>query len=150
MLQMSGCEEIKSIMQILGLEYETDYTIDQNFKKLNYGKVVCCADADVDGFHICGLLLNFFHDKFPSLLERDPSFFSKSQRSRQRHSTRIETQERIYNNVDIIIILLLLQYLSKIRRRRECCIVLVYPSPAHDEWRPCRYRWTRPASCRRC
>ena len=62
--------EISNAIHALGLKFGVDYTDDKNFATLNYGKVALLCDADVDGVHICGLLLNFFHTLFPSLLKR--------------------------------------------------------------------------------
>ena len=65
---------ITNLIQAIGLKYDTDYLIDANYNSLNYGKVMVMTDADVDGFHIEGLLLNFFHYLFPTLLKRDKPF----------------------------------------------------------------------------
>ena len=67
-------KEICGVIRSLNLRYDTDYRIDENFSTLSYGRVIILTDSDVDGYHICGLLLNFFHKLFPTLLEREPSF----------------------------------------------------------------------------
>ena len=46
-----------------------DYTIKSNFDKLRYGKIYIMTDADTDGNHIKGLIINLFHELFPSLLK---------------------------------------------------------------------------------
>lgn len=61
---------ITNIIQALNLQFDMDYTDDKNFKTLSYGKVILLTDADCDGLHISGLLMNFFHYLFPSLLQR--------------------------------------------------------------------------------
>lgn len=66
--------EVQALIGALGIETNVDYTDDDNFKKLKYGKIVIFADADTDGFHIIGLLYNFFHTLYPSLILR-PNFF---------------------------------------------------------------------------
>lgn len=38
---------------------------------LRFGKLAMAADADVDGFHICGLLLNLFEQYWPELFDMD-------------------------------------------------------------------------------
>jgi DNA topoisomerase-2 len=49
--------------------------VDENYHQLNYGKLIILTDADPDGKHIGGLIMNFIHCLFPSLLERkNPSF----------------------------------------------------------------------------
>lgn len=58
---------ITSLIKILGLNCENP----KNFDKLAYGKCCILTDADVDGIHIEGLLLNFFHSMFPGLLTRN-------------------------------------------------------------------------------
>jgi DNA gyrase/topoisomerase IV subunit B len=66
--------EITNIIKALGLRHEVDYTDDKNYKQLNYGKVILMTDADVDGLHIEGLVMNFFHSLFPSLMEREEPY----------------------------------------------------------------------------
>ena len=66
--------EITNTINALGLRYGVDYSKDSNYNKLNYGKICILCDADVDGIHIQGLLINVFHTLFPSLLEREESF----------------------------------------------------------------------------
>ncbi len=70
-----GNSEVKSIIQALGLQHGLDYTKPENRKKLRYGKFVAVSDADVDGYHITGLLFNFFHTLFPSLLANNDFFY---------------------------------------------------------------------------
>jgi len=62
--------EIKNIKLILGLQQGKEYTI-HNLNELRYGSVVIFCDQDVDGSHIKGLIINFFHHFFPSLLKID-------------------------------------------------------------------------------
>jgi DNA topoisomerase-2 len=76
------CQSINSnkvicnILNVIGLKHNLDYSIDGNFNSLNYGKVVIMTDADNDGIHIEGLLLNMFNTLFPALLRRTESFVS--------------------------------------------------------------------------
>lgn len=65
---------ICKIIHALGLKHGVDYTLDSNYKKLNYGRIIIIADADVDGIHIEGLIMNVIHSLYPSLLERNKSF----------------------------------------------------------------------------
>ena len=61
-------DEIKNIIQILGLEFGKKY---KNTKGLRYGKVIITADSDNDGYHIKGLLINLFHIFWPELIKMD-------------------------------------------------------------------------------
>lgn len=65
---------VTDVIKTLGLRYDDDYTKDENFEKLRYGKIMVITDADVDGLHISGLIQNFFHSLFPTLLKRKEPF----------------------------------------------------------------------------
>ena len=67
-------EVIQDVVNSLGLRYDVDYSKDENFKTLRYGRVMIITDADEDGFHICGLLHNLFETLFPSLYQRKIPF----------------------------------------------------------------------------
>jgi DNA topoisomerase-2 len=60
-------EELTAIKKILGLEQGKVY---QDAKSLRYGRVMIMTDQDHDGSHIKGLLMNFFHTFWPSLLQK--------------------------------------------------------------------------------
>lgn len=68
--QISENAEIKELKAMLGLREGVDYTIEENFNQLRYGSLMIMADADLDGKHIIGLILNFFQCLYPSLLAR--------------------------------------------------------------------------------
>ena len=68
--QITGNAEITNIIQILNLKHGKDYTKEENYNELNYGKIMLLTDADADGYHISGLILNFIHSMFPSLVKR--------------------------------------------------------------------------------
>jgi len=61
-------KEVKALMKVLGLEFDIDYSIPENREKLRYRSVCFLTDADDDGIHIRGLLLNFFYEYFKSLM----------------------------------------------------------------------------------
>lgn len=71
MKQISESREITGIRTALGLQLGVDYSLDENYKKLRYGRVMVVSDADSDGKHITGLILNIFHSMYPSLLQRE-------------------------------------------------------------------------------
>lgn len=59
-------KEISDLMKIIGLEIGTKVA---SLDELRYGKMAIMTDADPDGYHICGLLLNFFNRFWPELFE---------------------------------------------------------------------------------
>ena len=66
--QVKNNVEITHIKQILGLQHGKTYDED-SIKTLRYGKLMIMTDQDHDGSHIKGLLINFLHAHFPSLLK---------------------------------------------------------------------------------
>ncbi len=68
--RVSANEEIKNIVKILGLKYELTYEADADMNTLRYGGVISLTDADADGYHISGLIINYFHHFWPKLIER--------------------------------------------------------------------------------
>jgi DNA topoisomerase-2 len=61
-------KEICAIKEALGLKHGVSYDNPEDIKKLRYGKFMIMADADNDGKHIIGLILNFFHYFHPGLI----------------------------------------------------------------------------------
>ncbi|KAF8750223.1 hypothetical protein HU200_012478 [Digitaria exilis] len=68
--QIMDNAEIQNIKQILGLQHGKQY---ESAKGLRYGHLMIMTDQDHDGSHIKGLLINFIHSFWPSLL-KVPSF----------------------------------------------------------------------------
>eukprot|EP00041_Stephanoeca_diplocostata_P032247 m.1029066 g.1029066 ORF g.1029066 m.1029066 type:complete len:1509 (-) comp24112_c0_seq1:111-4637(-) len=66
--QVMDNQEIKSIVEIMGLQYGKKYD-DASLSKLRYGSIMIMADQDQDGSHIKGLLINFVHHFWPELLK---------------------------------------------------------------------------------
>ena len=65
--------EINHLKKILGLQHGKAYDAT-SVKSLRYGHVMIMTDQDHDGSHIKGLLINFFHHFWPSLLQQVPGF----------------------------------------------------------------------------
>lgn len=61
-------KEITDLKTILGLEQGKVYS---SLSDLRYGRVMILTDADVDGHHITGLIMNLFHSSWPSLMKFD-------------------------------------------------------------------------------
>ena len=62
--QLESNKEFAALKQILGLKQDT-----QDSSKLRYGRLMIMTDADMDGSHIKGLVLNMFHVFWPKLLK---------------------------------------------------------------------------------
>ncbi len=58
--------EFTNIMTIMGLQIGVPVN---DPKDLYFGKLVIFADQDLDGFHICGLVINMLHNFWPELFE---------------------------------------------------------------------------------
>ena len=70
--QLLKNEEINNLKKILGLQQGKEYP---DAKSLRYGGILIFTDADNDGSHIKGLIINFIHTFWPSLIKID-SFVS--------------------------------------------------------------------------
>jgi DNA topoisomerase-2 len=64
--QLANNVEINNIKQIVGLQHGKKY---KDLSELRYGKIEILTDADHDGSHIKGLIINFIHHFWPELLE---------------------------------------------------------------------------------
>lgn len=61
---------VTNLIKVLNLKHGVDYSKPQNYNALNYGTLLILTDADKDGTHIKGLIINFFHEMFPTLLKK--------------------------------------------------------------------------------
>lgn len=61
-------KEFTNIKQIMGLKQNKNY---KDTSQLRYAHIMILTDADYDGSHIKGLLINMFHCFWPSLLKID-------------------------------------------------------------------------------
>lgn len=64
--QIMANKEIQDLLQIIGLKIGNVYT---DTKDLRYGCLMIMADQDHDGSHIKGLIINFIHKFWPSLIK---------------------------------------------------------------------------------
>ncbi|MFR8317788.1 MAG: type IIA DNA topoisomerase subunit B [Catenibacillus sp.] len=60
--------EIKTMINAFGCGFSEGYGNDFDISKLRYHKIIIMADADVDGAHICTLLLTLFYRFMPELI----------------------------------------------------------------------------------
>lgn len=60
--------EIKTMINAFGCGFSEGFGNDFDISKLRYDKIVIMADADVDGAHICTLLLTLFYRFMPELI----------------------------------------------------------------------------------
>ena len=64
--QVTENEEFSNLKKILGLQHGKVYS---SLRELRYGRLMIMTDADLDGSHIKGLVLNMFHVYWPKLIE---------------------------------------------------------------------------------
>src|SRR6056300_350199 len=64
--QLTSNQEFNDLKKILGLQQGKKYT---SVSELRYGRLMIMTDADNDGSHIKGLILNMIHYFWPSLLK---------------------------------------------------------------------------------
>ncbi len=102
-----GNEKLLPVVVALGCGIGDDFDIS----KLRYGKVIIMADADVDGSHICTLLLTFFFRYMRPLVEEghvyiaQPPLFKISKAKQVRYAFSDEERdqyiEELGGNADI-------------------------------------------------
>ena len=71
MKKISENAEISNLVKIMGLKFngKKDNLKEDTLKDLRYGRIMIFTDADVDGSHIKGLLINLISIFWPELLE---------------------------------------------------------------------------------
>ncbi|MFC2099896.1 DNA gyrase subunit B, partial [Candidatus Bipolaricaulota bacterium] len=65
--------EIKAMITATGTGIREDFALD----RLRYHKLIIMADADVDGAHICTLILTFFYRFLPRVIEEGHLYIAK-------------------------------------------------------------------------
>ena len=63
--QLTDNQEFSDLKKILGLQHGRTYT---SLRELRYGRLMIMTDADLDGSHIKGLVLNMIHHFWPELI----------------------------------------------------------------------------------
>ncbi len=63
--KLKANQEISDITQALGCGLRNQFDLD----KLRYERIIIMTDADVDGAHIAALLMTFFYQEMPGLIE---------------------------------------------------------------------------------
>ena len=74
-----------------------------DYSKMRYHKIIIMTDADVDGAHIAALLLTFFYNYFPELIEKghlylaQPPLYRITQNSQSYYAQTEEIKDEIIN-----------------------------------------------------
>ena len=82
--------EIQNIISAVGTGLSPKF----EYSKLRYGKIIIMTDADVDGAHICTLLLTFFYRCLPELITNGNLFIA------QPPLYRIDSGKKIFYAID--------------------------------------------------
>lgn len=72
---------IQSLKEAMGLREGVDYRDPRVYATLRYGAMLILTDADDDGKHIIGLILNIITTLYPTLLQRDGFLFLSTMRT---------------------------------------------------------------------
>lgn len=59
-------EELSALMKIIGLQFG----VDPSLTELRYNRLVIATDQDLDGYHLCGLVINMFQQLWPGLVKK--------------------------------------------------------------------------------
>lgn len=78
-------EEVKLFERAIGLTYGSPY----DAKKLRYGKIAICADADFDGSHIGLLILAIIQRLFPDLIKEGRVYWLKAPVSKKQSGKKV-------------------------------------------------------------
>jgi DNA topoisomerase-2 len=59
-------KELVALMKIIGLEFGRTPMLSE----LRYNRLILATDQDLDGFHLCGLIINMFEQLWPELIKK--------------------------------------------------------------------------------
>ena len=71
--KLSQNQELSDLLLALGVKAKNQF----NLSDLRYGKIIIMTDADVDGAHIAALLMTFFYQEMPQLIEAGRLFLAQ-------------------------------------------------------------------------
>ncbi len=71
--KLSQNQELSDLILALGVKAKNQFVLSE----LRYGKVIIMTDADVDGAHIAALLMTFFYQEMPQLIEEGRLFLAQ-------------------------------------------------------------------------
>ncbi len=71
--KLSQNQELSDLLLALGVRTQNHFELSD----LRYGKVIIMTDADVDGAHIAALLMTFFYQEMPQLIEAGRLFLAQ-------------------------------------------------------------------------
>ena len=96
--KMSLNQEINDLKQAIGLELIKS----NNIENLRYNKIIIMTDADVDGAHIAALLLTFFYNYFPEIIEKGHLYLAQPPLYRITHNGQSQYAQTEENKNEII------------------------------------------------
>jgi topoisomerase-4 subunit B len=95
--KLAGNRELADLMQALGVSAGARYRDDD----LRYGRIIIMTDADTDGGHIASLLITFFYQEMPGLIENGhlylavPPLFKLSWKGETAYAASIADRDRL-------------------------------------------------------
>lgn len=91
-------KEIEGLKKMLGLQSKLDYSNSAVRDTMAYHKILIMTDADTDGEHIKGLIINFFDCQFPDILKAGMVYYMRTPIVRVRNGTK---QLKFYTSAEV-------------------------------------------------